>query len=354
VHFSTILKRHRAWRRLGWVLALAIVAGGRADLRAADLVNVRVGLPQSASDAPIFIAEKKGYFEQVGIKVETTFIQDMIGPLGRGQLEVGATSTSAGLFNAIARGIDIKIVADKGSTPPGYGYQPILARKDLVDSGAVKKVADLKGRKIALFYKGTAASSTLNEALVQAGLNLDSVEIVYMPFPQHVVALTNKAVDASVTTEPSASEAIIMGSAVRLIGDDVVYPNHQLAILMFGGEFIKNSPDLARAFMKAYIRAVRDYNFALKDGRLAGPNAEEIISILTQQTTIKDPNTFRRITPNGVDPNGRLNIQSLEKDLKFYKDQGLIEGRVSVADAVDTSFVEAAVKELGPYQVQKQ
>ena len=45
--------------------------------------------------------------------------------------------------------------------------------------------------------------------------------------------------------------------------------------------------------MNAYIRAVRDYNDALMDGRLAGPSAREILSILTEYTKIKD----RDVTP---------------------------------------------------------
>ena len=46
---------------------------------------------------------------------------------------------------------------------------------------------------------------------------------------------------------------------------------------------------MAQKFINAYIRAVRDYNDAFKGGRLAGPNAEEIIAILTEYTEIKDP-----------------------------------------------------------------
>ncbi|TMG99217.1 MAG: ABC transporter substrate-binding protein, partial [Betaproteobacteria bacterium] len=105
---------------------------------AADLVNVRVGIVNASSDVGFFVADKKGYFRQEGISVSFTEFDSgarMVAPLGTGQLDVGAGSVSAGLYNAVARGIDIKIVADKGSTPPGYGFQPLLVRKDLVDSG---------------------------------------------------------------------------------------------------------------------------------------------------------------------------------------------------------------------------
>src|SRR6059058_5241281 len=244
--------------------ALALLLAHAAS--AAEAVNVRVGIVNASSDVGFFIADKKGYFKQEGISVSFTEFDSgarMVAPLGTGQLDVGAGSVSAGLYNAVARGIDIKIVADKGSTPPGYGFQPLLVRKDLVDSGRYKSLKDLKGMKIAGSAPGSASTSTLNEALKQGGLKYADVERVFMGFPQHVVALQNKAVDAAMTTEPSATRAVQSGAAVRVMGDDQIYPNHQLAVVLYGGDFAKRRPEVARRFMRAYLKGVRDYNNAL-------------------------------------------------------------------------------------------
>lgn len=322
-----------------------------SDSHAAALVQV--GISNSSSDVAFFIADKKGYFKQEGLNVTFTAFDSaakMIAPLGVGQLDVGAGSTSAGLYNADARGINIKIVADKGSTPPGYGFQPLLIRKDLVDSGKFKGLQDLKGLKIAGSAPGSASSSTLNEALKKGGLKYEDVERVFMGFPQHVLALQNRAIDASITTEPSATQAVKSGAAVRFVGDDVIYPNHQLAVVLYSGDFIKKQPEAARKFMRAYIKAVRDYNDALKDGKLAGPNAQEVISILTAYTNIKDPNLYKSITPHGSNPNGKVSEDSLKKDYEFFKEQGLIKGDIGVRQVVDNSFVDAVIKELGPYK----
>jgi len=329
------------------LIALAGFADAHAD------TTVRVGIAAASSDAPFFIADKKGYFKQEGIQVTFTTLTNMVAPLGTGQLDVGGISASAALYNAAARGVDIKIVADKGSTPPGHGYQPLLVRKDLVDSGKVKDFRDLKGLKIAGFARGSASTSTLNETLKKGGLRFSDVELVYMGFPQHVLALQNKAVDASMTTEPSATKAVQSGAAVRFVGDDVIYPNHQLAVVLYGGDFIKKRPDIAKKFMRAHLKAVRDYNDALKDGKLAGAKAPEIISILTEYTDIKDPNVHKAITSNGNNPDGKVYEASLKKDLQFFKDQGLIEGTISIEQVVDHSFVDAVVNELGPYKPQK-
>ena len=336
----------------GIIAAVAMTAAAFVA-HAADPIPLRVGITSASSDIAFYIADKKGYFKQEGLIVTFTPFDSaakMVAPLGAGHLDVGGGSPSAGLYNAVDRGIDIKIVADKGSTPPGYGFQPLLVRKDLVDSGRFKTLKDLKGMKIAGSAPGSASTSTLNEALKTAGLKTSDVERVFMAFPQHVLALQNKAVDAAMTTEPSATKAVQSGAAARVMGDDVIYPNHQLAVVLYSGAFIKANPDAAKRFMRAYLRAVRDYNDGLKDGKIAGPNANEVLAILTEYTNIKDPAIYRSISPQGTNPDGKVHEPSLKNDLQFFKDEGQVTGKVTLEQVLDTSFVEAALKELGPYK----
>jgi NitT/TauT family transport system substrate-binding protein len=320
---------------------------------AADLVEVRVGTNNVVSDAPFFIAEKKGYFKEQGIKVSLVSFDagpKMIAPLGTGQLDVAAGAMSAGLFNAAARGIVIKAVADKGSTPPGYDYMPILVRKALVDSGKVKSFKDLKGLKVGEAAKGGSPGSKLNEAMKSVGLSYKDTQHEYISYPQHVAALMNGAIDASVTTEPSATQAVERGAAVRFTPQGDPYPNQQIAVLLYGGDFIKKSPQIAKKFMVAYLKGARFYNDALKDGKFAGPNAAEVIDILTHNSNVKDPALYKKMTPNGINPDGTMNDESLRKDLAFYKEQGYLEGSAGLDQVVDTSFADAALKELGPYK----
>ena len=83
--------------------------------------------------------------------------------------------------------------------------------------------------------------------------------------------------------------------------------------------------DAAKQFMRAYIRAVRFYNGALQNGRLDGPNADEVIAILSEATPIKSRDIYKLITPTGMNPDGRVNKESLAYDLAFYTEQGLIK-----------------------------
>ena len=353
---ETVAAAAVAHERRTFAIAAAVLAGawacGMQPAAAATVSEVRIGTNNVVSDAPFFIANEKGYFAEQGIKA--VFVPfdagpKMIAPLGTGQLDVAAGAVSAGLFDAAARGINIKIVADKGSTPPGYDYMPLLVRKALVDSGKVKSYKDLKGLKVAEAAKGGSPGSKLNQALKSAGLSYQDTAHEYIGYPQHVAALMNGAVDASVTTEPSATQAIQRGAAVRLTNADP-YPNQQIAVLLYGGDFIKKQPQLAQKFMVAYLKGARFYNDALKNGKFAGPNAAQVISILAKDSNVKDPALYKQMTPNGIDPDGKLNTASLARDYQFYKEQKYVDGSVKVEQVVDTSFVNAAVKVLGPYQ----
>src|SRR6476619_483354 len=114
-------------------LAAGTILAGISQLPAQAPIVVNVGAASTTSDAPIYIADKKGYFRQEGLEAKVTNFRsaaDMVTPLGIGQLDAGAGSASAGLYNAMLQGIKIKIVADKASSAPGYGATKILVRKD--------------------------------------------------------------------------------------------------------------------------------------------------------------------------------------------------------------------------------
>ena len=331
------------------LLIIALAAPSQAIAQTAP-VKLTVGNLSSMSDAGIYIADKKGYFRDEGLAVTLTTFRsgaDMVPSLGTGQIDIGAGSPSAGLFNAISRGLAIKIVADKAYSPPGYAATKLIIRRDLMDSGRVKQLADLKGLKIATNAPGVSNQAMLNTGLVSVGLKFTDISTVDLPFPEHPIALRNKAVDGGASIEPFATMAIEQGVAVTLKRDDEIDPNHQLACILYSEAFMRDKPDAARRFMRAYIKGVRFYNTALADSLLAGATAEEVISILAEYTAVKDRALLAKITPSGLHPDGRVNVESLQRDIDFYASLGLIQGKITARDVVDMSYAEAAVRELG-------
>src|SRR5436190_2888817 len=92
--------------------------------------------------------------------------------------EAAATmSPTPAMFNALNSGITFKLTVDTGSTPPGRGFQAIVIRSDLVNSGQVKGYEDLKGLRLAIPGRGISNEITLDKALRLGGLTQDDVTL---------------------------------------------------------------------------------------------------------------------------------------------------------------------------------
>jgi NitT/TauT family transport system substrate-binding protein len=329
---------------LAAVLSLTSYAAAAAE-------PVAVGIGGSSSDAPLYIAQQKGYFADEGLDVNLLVLDTgakIIAPLATGELQVGSGALSVGFYNALERGVGIRIVADRGHTEKGYFYQSIFVRKDLVDSGAFKSLKDLKGLRMGFAAPGVTALSALNEACKFAGLAFTDVNTVFMSFPQIAVALQNKALDASMLIEPQATLLVHAGAGVRFMNSEEFYPSDQITVLFYSDKFAKEQPAVAQNFMKAWLRAVRVYNDALVGGKIAGPGKDEIVAVMDKAFKLPADVTTDMYS-QAVDPNGEVIVPSIQKDLDFFRAQGWVKSDVKLADVVDMSFARKAAAELGPY-----
>ena len=332
------------------LLGLIFAASGAA---LAEPLRVNVGVTNALADVGLYVADKRGYFAEQNIKVNFISFDAaarMIAPFASGDLDVGGGGVAAGLFNAVNRGVGLRIVADKSTSAPGGSTSALVVRKDLAAAGQYRTPADFRGRKIAVPAPGTGTSTSISRFLGGHGLTLKDVDLAYMSFPQMVQALQNKAVDGAFLTEPGLTKAIADGTAEVVAPDDAMFPNHQIAVTLFSERFIKADRKVAVGFMKAMLKGTRDYNDAVKDGRLAGPGAQDIIAILTEYSAIKDPAVYRAIKVHSCDPNGAINSESLAVDLAFFRAEGLIEGPVALASAIDASLAQDAIKDIGLYR----
>ncbi len=314
--------------------------------------TVNIGVLMSVSDGPLLVADERGYFRDVGIvPAFHTFASAAltVASLGTGQLDVSGGAPSAGLYNAVGRGIPLKIVCDRGTAKPGYGFSPLMVRTELMTSGKVKSIADLKGLKIAEPAKGTTVLCQIVKALATANLTYDDVEHEFLGFPAQVTALQNGSIDATIALEPFATLAQQRGVARVLERNDVFYPNEQITLFMYSPQFASGKGDVAKRFMVAYLRGQRAVIDAVRNAHLTGPGSDDIIAIMNKRLHIA-PDVLRAMTVASLDPNGNVNRQSLKEDHDIYKKQGLITGNATVDEIVDMSFVEAAAKQLGPYK----
>jgi len=316
-----------------------------------QLTHVRFGSPQSISDSGVLVARALGYFQEQGLDVETLPIQsgsDLIVPLASGEVETGGGTFSIALLNAIERGVGLRIVADKGNSRQGFQFSQLLVRKDLRDSGEVSQIADLRGRKLAVSATRAGSEAVLAHVLARGGLGIDETDVTVMGYPDMLLAFGNRAIDGAIVIEPSIAIALDRGLASSWeqgYSGEAYGGVYQAGILLYSGRFAAQ-PDLAQRFMVAYIKGARAYNDAFGKGQ----GRPDMIRLLTEQTTVKDPALYERMQMAGIDPDGRLNRASLQMELDYFRNRGYYSGGVDLNAAIDTSFAERAVQQLGPYQ----
>jgi NitT/TauT family transport system substrate-binding protein len=318
-----------------------------ASAAAPPRVKVRMGKLPTISDSGMHLAVEKGYFAEEGLEIDSIPFDSaaqMVAPLGAGQLDAGGGSTSAGLFNAINRDLPLKIVADKGSFPPGAGWLAFLVRSDLTDQ--IRDYSDMRGRKIALNQLGTTNDIAAEAALKRGGLTLQDAELIQLPFTDMTAALSNRNVDMALHNEPFMAGALEQGIATRFHSVDEFYPYMQFSVILYGPHFVRDNPEAAKRWMVAYVRGVRDYDNAI----FKGVDKDEVVRLIMKQVTIRDASLFDKMAPIGLDPDGKVNGDGVRSDMRWFVDRGLVQQPPDLDRVLDSSFAEYAVSRLGPYQ----
>lgn len=314
--------------------------------------TVRVNVPGHLSDAAIFIARDMGYFEQEKIRLEESrsTAPDSIPLLASGQLDVTGGAVSVGFLNALARGIPIKIVADKGSLRDGFSdYAALVVPPSAAGASTTDILRALKGKKVGSNCVACAMEYMVAGYLSAAGMTIDDIDLVPLSGPAQLLGVKNGSIAAAHMLEPAITQAIATGIGAPVLTPSEVGQNGAAsAVLMYSAKF--GSTDAARRFMRAYLRGARDYTkaFFAKDADMR----EKVINILLKSTTVKDRSLFDTMRYAYIDPNGEINIDSLNSQQAYYVSSNKLpkDKTIEFKGVVDTSFTDAAVSSLGRWE----
>ena len=105
---------------------------------------------------------------------------------------------------------------------------------------------------------------------------------------------------------------------------------------------------VGQRWMTAYLKGVRDYHEAIFK---AGQLRHEVISTLSKWTGVTDPDLYQKMGFPAIDPNGHVNQESVADQLNFHREQGSVTAPLELQQLMDTRFAEAAVQQLGVYQL---
>ena len=242
-------------------------------------------MARSVSNGAELIAIEKGYFKEVGIKVEMDDIDtsaNTIALLAQNRLQIVAGGISAGYFNALEKDLPVTIIADRVSTPIGHS---LMLRPDLKDQ--VKTLAGLKGKIVASNGTGSVSTYEVGKMLETAGLQISDVDVKIFPFTQMALAFTNKAIDAAIVIPPFVSQFLDQRYALGFAAPDaLVKPTPMtIAVIMANTDWAKAHPALIQNYYTAYLRGVRDYC----DAYHGAPIKNEIIALLIRHGSERRP-----------------------------------------------------------------
>jgi NitT/TauT family transport system substrate-binding protein len=324
------------------ILLLAAVLGLAAPAAAAE--KVRIGLLKFSTNGPTFIALDKGYFAAEGIDASLVYF-DAAQPIAvaavSGDIDVGVTGIAAGFYNLAGKGA-LAIIAAQSREEPGYPNNGFLVSNHAWDAG-LRSYKDLGGHSVAVTTVGSPTHYAIALLAEKVGVPLDSIRVVPMQTNSNQLsALAGGQVDAAVIPGTLAIPMIERKEAHLLgwSGDETPW---QLGAMFVKKSMIAEHRALLEAYIRAYRRGAREFYDAFlakgPDGqRHDGPEAPALLDILAKYIGQKPEQIKQGVA--FVDPDGRLLVKDIYRQVAWYQAHGMVDKSVDPAAILDLSFVE--------------
>ena len=328
----------RGWARaaLAGVLALTALGAARAD----EPLKAKIGVLRLSSSAPVFIAQDKGYFRDAGLDVELKYF-DAAQPVAvaatSGDIDVGITAFTAGLYNLAGKGA-LKIIGGVNRDVPGFRAIGYYVSNRAYDAG-VRTLRDFAGHSAGVTTVGSTYHYTLGLLEQHGGVAPKAVRVLALQsIPNIASALTGGQTDIAVLPVPYATPAEKRGN-YKLLGYVSDVAPWQVGVIWTATKTANTKPDLVKRFYRAYRKGGRDYNdaFTGPDGkRIEGPTAPAVLAIIAKHIG----QTVEQIAPgiSYVDPDGRLDLADIANQIRWYKSQGMVKSGGEAKNLVDRRY----------------
>jgi NitT/TauT family transport system substrate-binding protein len=302
--------------------------------------TVKIGYIPTDSFAALFLLADR-HLPAAGINVETVRLAggpEIVSQVATGQLQLGGAGMGAAGFNAVVSGLPVEYIAPLHS---GYVEDYFVVRK-AVWGKEVKRIADLKGRTVALNVRGAAVEWMLDLALRRDGLTIKDVQVKLMPFPDMVPALESGAAEAAILSEPFPTLAEEKGIAVRPLTKAPGAKPVPITAIFWNKEWAAANPDLAHRVMVAYLKAARD--LALGDGW----QGDRTLDVIVKFTPAR-PDVLKKARPHALDANLEMDASVLDSMQKFNAELGYLKYKElqPVGKLFNFAYRDRAVQELG-------
>jgi NitT/TauT family transport system substrate-binding protein len=322
------------------MLAAMLVSCGRGAAKAVPdgpRKKLKVAIQPFLTQAPLLLAQADSFFAREGLDVEFVKLASStegVAPLISGDLDVLPASANPALLNAMARGLAVRMVADRGyldakaCTSVSIAVPPGRAAALRKNPRLVKRVSI--ERQHAMLY-------IIEKSFASVGLTLDSLDTRVIPPLPEAEALGKGTLDAAFVGEPWIARDVSAGKAEVWIRAEQVLPNLQSGFIFFGPNLLTRDRETGRKFIVAYRRAIRKF--------LEGKTAENV-ALLAKETG-DTPELVRQSCWTPLHPDGRIDLATVQDYQTWLKDKGLVPVAATPAQMWDSTFVVYADSVLG-------
>jgi NitT/TauT family transport system substrate-binding protein len=305
-----------------------------------DRIILRVQRSPFISNAPIYIAEAEGFFEEQGLEIE--FIDSDRGPeaiplLVTGKIDVLAATADASIINTIVREQNIRVVADRGNNDPeGCTYNALIVSNYYLASGEIDDPGDLVGKTVRSSETGVTAF-LLDSVLQEYGAGIQDVQIVNLRQAGIGSALGDGTLHAAVMAEPFVTMLEQSGEGVVWYRGEEVNPYYAFGVIAFGPSILEDNPEAGKRFMVAYLKGVRQYN----EGK-----TERNLEIFHEYTQL-DYEILESMCLPSISSDGSINFEEgMIPFLEWSLTSGFIDAMITEGQYYDPSFIEYANQSL--------
>lgn len=121
-----------------------------------------------------------------------------------------------------------------------------------IASNKITTASDLKGKTIAIPHRQSSHYLLLLEVLKRGGLTKNDIQITELAPAEMPAALASGQIDAYCVAEPFGALGEILGLGHVLYTSAELWPHSLCCLLVLNKKFIKNNPELAKAFLDIY------------------------------------------------------------------------------------------------------
>lgn len=285
------------------------------------------------------IAEKKGFFEEQGLKVTNKLIQSggEMSPLIAGNTaQVSFESTYTNIALA-ANGVKVKMLAPMADIG---GTQCVVARKGLV----IKSAKDLEGKKIGM-ASGSGVLVAIRKMCTELGIDINQLTFVTLSPSEQIAALEKGDIDLMACWEPWAGNAVKAGGTLLFSGLKSYLPDKQGDVewlnfhttLQVTEEFLNKNPEAAEALLRALAKATAFIN----------DNREEAAEIIAKEINLDKSQVAEIMSKNTYSMEyGDAFVNGANVMAAFMKEMGNIPIAPEFNTYADLTPLKNAVPEL--------